>query len=205
MSREHGNHGATQSSSATLTLTRFLNATEFAALPPLAIEHAKMILASTLSSAAVGVPMDSARIQRELALAQGGNAESTLWFVGNKLPPVLAARVNAAASDAAASDDSDLRDIAHFGTTLTSAGLALGEREHVSGRDLLLAMVLGYEAGGRIGRCARGWSTRHARVAARGVRERRRFREVAGPRRRADGARARHHRHHGGRSHRRHG
>ena len=67
-----------------------------------------MILASTLSSAAIGITMDSARIQRDLAVEQGGKAESTVWFVGEKLPAVLAARVNAAASDAAASDDSDL-------------------------------------------------------------------------------------------------
>ncbi len=53
--------------SATLTLTRFLSATRFGDLPPLAIEHAKMILASTLSSAAVGTTMDSAIIQRDLA------------------------------------------------------------------------------------------------------------------------------------------
>jgi 2-methylcitrate dehydratase PrpD len=128
-----------------------LTSTAYADLPPLAVEHAKMILASTLSSAAVGVTMDSATIQRDLALAQGGKAESTLWFTGAKLPAVLAARTNAAASDAAASDDSDLRNIAHFGTTLTSAGLAFGERTHASGRDLLRAMVIGYEAGGRIG------------------------------------------------------
>ena len=113
---------------ATLTLTRFLNTTAYADLPSLAVEHAKMILASTLSSAAVGITMDSARIQRDLALDQGGKAESTVWFHGTKLPAVLAARVNAAASDAAASDDSDMRNIAHFGTTLTAAGLALGER-----------------------------------------------------------------------------
>ena len=94
--------------------------------------------------------------QRDLALEQGGNAESTVWFHDTKLPAVLAARVNAAASDAAASDDSDMRNIAHYGTTLCSAGLALGERTRASGRDLLLAMVLGYEAGGRIGNARQG-------------------------------------------------
>jgi 2-methylcitrate dehydratase PrpD len=141
---------------ATLALVRFLNATAYADLPRLAIEHAKMIVASTLSSAAAGIAMDSARIQRELALEQAGKPESTVWFDGSKLPAALAARVNAAASDAAASDDSDLRTIAHFGTALTAAGLALGERMRVSGRDLLLAMVIGYEAGGRIGDAREG-------------------------------------------------
>ncbi len=144
MVRERSNDGAT------LAFTRFLNAVTYADLPARAIEHAKMILASTLSSAAMGITMDSARIQRDLAMNQGGKAESTAWFHGKKLPAVLAARVNAAASDAAASDDSDLRNIAHFGTTLTAAGLALGERTTTTGRDLLLAMVIGYEAGGRM-------------------------------------------------------
>jgi 2-methylcitrate dehydratase PrpD len=55
-----------------------LNATAYTDLPPRAIEHAKMILASTLSSAAAGITMDSARIQRELALEQAGKAESTV-------------------------------------------------------------------------------------------------------------------------------
>lgn len=145
-----------QRGSATLALTRFLNATRYDDLPPLAIEHAKMILASTLSSAAAGIGMDSARIQRELALSDGGTPESTLWFTGAKAPAGIAARVNAAASDAAASDDSDLRTIAHFGTALTAAGLALGERTHASGRDLLRAVVVGYEAGGRIGELRAG-------------------------------------------------
>ena len=142
--------------SATLTLTRFLSATTFRDLPPLAVEHAKMILASTLSSAAVGTTMDSAVIQRDLATEQGGKPESTIWFNAAKLPVALAARVNAALSDAAASDDSDIRNTAHEGTTLTAAGLALGERARLSGQDLLLAMVLGYEAAGRIGEAREG-------------------------------------------------
>jgi 2-methylcitrate dehydratase PrpD len=143
-------------SSATLTLTRFLSTTTFRDLPQLAVEHAKMILASTLSSAAVGTTMDSAVIQRDLAKEQGGKPESTVWFSDTKLPAALAARVNAALSDAAASDDSDIRNTAHEGTTLTAAGLALGERTRSSGQDLLLAMVLGYEAGGRIGEAREG-------------------------------------------------
>ena len=41
-------------------------------------------------------------------------SEATLWFGGaEKLPVAAAARVNALTSDAAASDDSDLRNIVH--------------------------------------------------------------------------------------------
>jgi 2-methylcitrate dehydratase PrpD len=150
------NRPDTPAGGTTLALTRFLNSRTYEDLPPLAIEHAKMILASTLSSAAVGMTMDSARIQRDLALEQGGAAESTVWFDGAKLPAVLAARVNAAASDAAASDDSDMRNIAHVGTTLTAAGLAVGERARARGRDLLVAMIIGYETTGRMGEAREG-------------------------------------------------
>jgi 2-methylcitrate dehydratase PrpD len=134
-----------------LALARLLNRTQYAGLPPKAIEHAKMILASTLASAASGFRIVSARIVRDLAKEQGGRPEATLWFDGTKLPLAQAARVNAMASDAAASDDSDLRNIAHTGTCLTAVGLAIAERAGLSGADLLAAIVAGYEAAGRIG------------------------------------------------------
>ena len=51
----------TTSASVALTLARFLNRTKFGDLPPLAIEHAKMILASTYASAAPGSLIGSAR------------------------------------------------------------------------------------------------------------------------------------------------
>jgi len=141
---------------ATLALARFLNRTTYRDLPPRAIEHAKMILASTFASAAAGSHLESAKILRDLAKEQGGRAEATIWFDGERLPAPAAARVNAGLSDAAASDDSDLRNTAHEGTAITAAGLAVGERTGASGRDLLLAMVLGYEAAGRIGEAREG-------------------------------------------------
>src|SRR5262245_62124321 len=134
-----------------LRLAQFLNRTRFGDLPPKAIEHAKMIIASTLASAAPGSLIDSARIVRELAKERGGKPEATVWFDGARLPVDAVARVNAMLSDAAASDDSDLRNVAHTGTTVTATGLAIGERTGATGEDLLSAIVAGYEAAGRIG------------------------------------------------------
>ncbi len=139
------------SPAAAVALARFLNGIRFAELPPVAVKHAKMIAASTLASAAAGAEIGSARIVRDLAKEQGGRPEATVWFDGAKLPVAPAARVNSMLSDAAASDDSDLRNVAHTGTCLTSTGLAMGERAGASGADLLAAMVAGYEAAGRIG------------------------------------------------------
>ena len=92
------------------------------------------------------------RQARDLAKARGGAPEASIWFdPGPKLPLVSAARVNAMMSDAAASDDSDLRNIVHAGTPLTAVSLAVAERTGASGKDILAAIVTGYEAAGRIG------------------------------------------------------
>jgi 2-methylcitrate dehydratase PrpD len=137
-----------------LGLARVLNRIRFGDLSPTAMKHAKMLLASTLASAAPGWLIGSARIVRDLAKEQGGHAEATLWFDGTKLPVTEAARVNAMFSDAAASDDSDLRNVAHTGTTLVATGIAIAERTgatSATGQDVLTAIVTGYEAAGRIG------------------------------------------------------
>lgn len=122
-----------------------------------------MSLASTIASAAAGVNIPSARIVRDLEMEAGGVAEATVWFSDAKLPARSAARANAVASDAAASDDSDMRSIAHIGTIAATTALAIAESRGLAARDVLRAMVLGYEVAGRIdealtpGRMRRGF------------------------------------------------
>lgn len=132
------------------TLARFAVQTHIVDLPPLALERAEMCISSTLASVAAGIEIDSARIIRELALEDGGAAQSTVWFKNHKLPVTAAAKVNAIASDAAASDDSDMRSIAHIGTIISTASIAMAEHTGASGMQVLEAMVVGYEIAGRI-------------------------------------------------------
>jgi len=144
-------------------LATFAAAASAGDIPDVAVERAKMSLASTVASAAMGFTIPSARIIRELDLRAGGVPCSTVWFDGTKLPPGAAARSNAVASDAAASDDSDMRSIAHIGTIVSTISLALGEQLKAGGADILTAMVVGYEIAGRIdealtpGRMQRGF------------------------------------------------
>jgi 2-methylcitrate dehydratase PrpD len=159
----HGSpHGAP---TLALELARFLSAVRFEDLPPVAVEHAKIVVASTLASAATGSRIESAAIVRELAKEQSGRSDATIWYDGARVPIAQAARVNAVQSDASASDDSDLRNVAHSGTTLAAVGLAIGERERASGRDLLAAIVTGYEAAGRVSEALMAQQGFHASVA----------------------------------------
>jgi 2-methylcitrate dehydratase PrpD len=132
-------------------LAEFLVGTKTSDLPPQAMQHAAMIIASTIASAAYGTNIRSAQIVRDLTREQGGRPDASLWFdSGVKLPVAEVARANAMLSDAAASDDSDLRNIVHAGTPLTATSLAFAERIGASGQDVLTAIVLGYEAAGRL-------------------------------------------------------
>ena len=134
------------------SLAEFLTQVSYADLPPQTVDHAAMLIASTIASAALGSGIASSTIIRALAREHGGTPEASIWFdSGPKLPVADAAQVNAVMSDAAASDDSDLRNIVHAGTTLVSTSLAMAERTGASGQDVLAAIVLGYEASGRIG------------------------------------------------------
>jgi 2-methylcitrate dehydratase PrpD len=133
-------------------LAEFLIRTSPADIPQQPLDHAAMLIASTLASAALGSGLQSSRIIRDLARERGGRPDASLWFsLGPKLPMAEVAQVNAVASDAAASDDSDLRNIVHAGTTLSATTLAVAERTGTGGEEVLTAIVLGYEAAGRIG------------------------------------------------------
>ncbi|MCC7080826.1 MAG: MmgE/PrpD family protein [Burkholderiales bacterium] len=132
-------------------LGAFVAATADADLPPKAVDYAQMLIASTLASAALGSTLESTRIVRGLEVDRGGRPDATLWFgAAERVPIAAAARVNALMSDAAASDDSDLRNIVHSGTTACAAALAVAEWTGASGEDVLAAIVLGHEVAGRI-------------------------------------------------------
>src|SRR5438034_10593315 len=119
-------------------LAKFVTGTSVDDLPPLALERGRMAIASTIASAAMGANIVPSRIIRELAKGRGGTSEATLWFDGGSALPVAdAARVNAVMSDAAASDDSDLRSIAHIGTIVSTTAIAMAESTGASGRDVL--------------------------------------------------------------------
>jgi 2-methylcitrate dehydratase PrpD len=143
--------GATPTGGPALALARFVNALRYSDLPPIVIDRARMLIASTLASAASGSLILSARIVRDLAKEQGGRPEASIWFDGTKLPIDASARVNAMQSDASASDDSDLRNVGHTGTTLVSTALAIAELTGATGQDVLTAIAAGYEAAGRFG------------------------------------------------------
>ena len=137
--------------SLTQDLGAFVVETPVSVLPEATLDLAAMLIASTVASAASGSAIDSARIIRELAFDRGGRADASVWFTaGSRLPLADAAQANAVASDSAASDDTDLRNVLHAGTPSSAASLAVAERDELDGALVLAAIVIGYQIGGRI-------------------------------------------------------
>lgn len=133
------------------TIADFVTSTRYEDLPPLAVKHAKVIIASTIASAAMGRDIGSTDIFRSLAKERGGTEESSIWFDSAKVPVMDGTRVNAIMSDAAASDDTDLSGAGHLGTVASTAAVAMGERCGASPREVLAGIVLGYDIANRIG------------------------------------------------------
>lgn len=136
-------------------LARFVTNAVKDDLPVRHLELAKMVVASTLASAARGYRIRGVEAFRTVALESGGAADATLWFNGTKVPAAVAAGVNNASSDAPGMDDTCLLLIGHFGGPSTAAALAAWQQlaRHgvtVPARHVLKAIVLGYEIGSRL-------------------------------------------------------
>jgi 2-methylcitrate dehydratase PrpD len=70
---------------------------------------------------------------------------------GFKTEASLAALANGILSNAADNDDTHKRALIHTGSVVVPAALALAEERRLSGRDMLAALVAGYEVAVRVG------------------------------------------------------
>jgi 2-methylcitrate dehydratase PrpD len=80
----------------------------------------------------------------------GGSEEATIVGAGIKVPTIQAAFVNGTTANALDYDDT-LLGIGHPGASIIPAALAIGEWRKSSGKDVITAILVGYDVGDRIG------------------------------------------------------
>jgi 2-methylcitrate dehydratase PrpD len=140
---------------ATLPVTRplaqFASATRYRDLPAEAVAAARIAVLNILGAAIGGAQTRVGRLHTQLAKEIGGGAgQSTLIGDGAKVSRPIAAYANG--SLAFALDYEDVcQYVIHAGPIVVPAALAIGEAQRASGRDLIAAIVMGYEVGTRIG------------------------------------------------------
>ncbi|MFB4283901.1 MmgE/PrpD family protein [Nonomuraea sp. MTCD27] len=122
-------------------------------LPREVIDRAVMCLTDTLAAMLAGRMSRSARVADDLAHAWWPAGTATSIVSGNSLATGGAAFANAIAANAVDIDDCGIYTWGHPGAQVVPTALALAEERHLSGRELITAIVVGYEVAFRAGRC----------------------------------------------------
>jgi 2-methylcitrate dehydratase PrpD len=110
----------------------------------------KIFFLDWLGSAYAGKDLPPIRMIRKVVTDLGGTPEATSIPDGVKTNCLLAALVNGASSHIVEMDDLHRESILHPAAAILPALLAAGERQRISGKDLIVAISVGYEVGIRV-------------------------------------------------------
>lgn len=139
---------------ATAQFGAWASGLRFEAIPKEVIEHAKLCLLDSLGCALYGSTQPWGRIAAQVAVELSGSGRATLWGHTETAGVADAALANGTATHGFEIDDIHVRALMHPGAVAIPAALALAETRGKSGRQLLAAIVAGYEIGLRTGICA---------------------------------------------------
>lgn len=123
-------------------------------------DKCKASLLHNIGVAIAGGPLAVEPLRYAQTLQESGAmATSRLLISGRAATPDTAALVNGALMHARAQDDVYFPGLTHAGSVVTPAALALAEAQNLPGRELLTAMVAGYEAAAAL---SQGFAMRNA-------------------------------------------
>ena len=134
----------------TRELARYVRNFSYDDFTPQQVQKLKIYFLDWLGSACGGQAQVPVKIMLNLAKDMGGNPESTLIPDGSKSTCLLAALVNGGASHVLEMDDLHRESIFHPAAAIMPGVFAVAEREHASGKALLVAIAAGYEVGIRV-------------------------------------------------------
>lgn len=119
-------------------------------LPAEVVEFTKLCILDYFGSAIAGSEKVPVQMIAELAADMGG-AEQAHLVTGGRSSALNASLVNGAASHVVELDDIHKGSIIHAATVVIPAALAVAEWKKLSGKELIAAVVAGYEVCFRIG------------------------------------------------------
>ena len=119
-------------------------------LPPDVISFTKLCILDYFGSAIAGSDKPPIQMISDLIKEMGG-AEQANLFTGGKSSVLQATLLNGASSHVVELDDIHKGSIIHAATVVIPAALAIAEWKELSGKELITAIVVGYEVCYRIG------------------------------------------------------
>lgn len=136
----------------TRQLAEFVADLRFEKLPPDVVTQACQVILDAVGCAAAAWREDprKTRIAADLAGEFQAAAQATV-IGGGRTHAALAALANGILVNAADNDDTHKRALIHVGSVVVPAALAVSEALDLGGRDLITAVVAGYEVAARVG------------------------------------------------------
>ncbi|MDP2856795.1 MAG: MmgE/PrpD family protein [Bacillota bacterium] len=119
-------------------------------LPEEVAEKGKHHILDTMAAMVSGSRLMPGRKALTYVAGLGGAPEAAVVGTGQLTSAANAALANGMLGHADESDDSHAPSVTHPGCSIVPAALAMAERHGRSGRDLLQAVVLGYDVGSRV-------------------------------------------------------
>lgn len=135
----------------TAALASFIAGTRYADIPDDVLALARRLILDTIGNAVGGYATDGARRILETVALLGGHEQSTVLVTGARTSVPNAVFANVSLASSLESDDTIL-NIGHVAHMSFYPALALAEARGGSGKGLLTAFVIAYEAAARIAR-----------------------------------------------------
>jgi 2-methylcitrate dehydratase PrpD len=134
-----------------LALATFAATLQFDTIPHEVLRRAEDLMLDWAGSALAGKGARPVETIARYAEQMGGPGPCEILISRTRATPMFAAMVNAAASHYAEQDDVHNGSVFHPAAVVFPAALAVGQALGSSGRELLTAVVAGYEVGIRVG------------------------------------------------------
>jgi len=126
-------------------IAEFATTTQYRDLPNNVVNQVKRFLFDSLGCAFGSMDTQDVKIMRAVYQEMGGQEEATVIGFGDRLPAVNTTLINSLMIRALDYNDIYWREDPSHPSDLVPAALAAGERVKSSMKDVLVAIVLGYE------------------------------------------------------------
>ena len=137
----------------TETLANFIVETHYEDLPSGVIELVKNALLDTLACGIAGYTLEEDSLKPVLGIvkALGGEKDASVIVDGFKTNCLHAALANGSLIHSIDFDDTHQAALTHTSSVMVPAAISLGEKLGASGKDIILAIALGFEAATKVG------------------------------------------------------
>lgn len=132
---------------ATRLLSEFVYNLKFEDISKEDLDYTKLLILDYYAASYAGIKVNAVfnKANEEIIFSNGGKQESGVLNSNKKLPAMSAAYMNAVYAHGADMDDGHRKAMGHVAAHMMPAVFALAETLSVNGRDVLTAIVAGYE------------------------------------------------------------